>query len=680
MGHGSFIVSLIAAILPSMLLAQTQLPPGGVILLSGNILPQIAQEPAGQNQAVVVMVQTPVSYKKSGGMFRLSAPDRSASQPAIGGESSARELRKGEEADAIDSADPSTCAAASFRFTQPAAAGDLLLVRFRARSPQTVFFRVRVRPLVPLKGRSASRQEHWFPLSAGTKWREYSLPLYTKTALNKNNGRLSFQVPMNCRNLEISDLEVVNYGRSYRYDELPRTDVMAYPGQESSARWRKEALARIEKIRKSDVTITVVDKNGKPVPGAKVQVDMTRHAFGFGSAANRWPWLGVNKWDETFSPADVARYRAAIEELCNEVTLESGLVPGAWVDKQGRATSLQFIDWLQERGIAVRGHMLLRSAWSYYIATLMEEPVVAPLKAKYKNNPAGLQKAMTDNVIMGELYQDHQDELKKVLYDQMAEKLTLLRGRIVDWIAINHPTYSDSPRGNAFSELFGNIEWQADFLKHVRQVDKNVPLYINEGGVEAAGNEKWLREQYGLVPGKVRRDELENFLKMLQANNAPFDGVGMMSHFGWYITPPETLLKIFDRFAPYGKIIVTEYDVDIPDEKLQGDYTRDFLIAFYSHPAARSMILWGFWDTAHWLVNSPIYRRDWSLKPGGEAWKKLIFEDWWSNESGTTDAAGQFKARVFHGEYKVTVEKDGLRRKADARFVPGKTSIKIILK
>ena len=677
--RGSFLASILATIFPSMLLAQTQLLPGGVTLLSGNVLPQIAPAGAGENQAAVVMVRTPVSYQRHGGMFRLSAPATPTSPSAAVSETPARETRKTEEADAIDSADPSTCAAASFRFAQPAQAGDLLLIRFRARTPRKTFFRVYVQSIPPEKGRPAFRESSWFPLATDKTWREFSLPLYTKTVLKKNNGVLTFQVPMSCRDLEIADLEVINYGRSYRYDELPRTDVMTYPGQEMNAQWRKDALARIETIRKSDITITVVDKNGKPIPDAKVQVDMTRHAFGFGSAVNRWPWLGVNKWDETFSPADVARYRAAIEELCNEVTLESGLVPGAWVDQQGRAASLQFIDWLNERGIGVRGHMLLRSAWSYYIATLMEEPVVAPLKAKYKNDPAALQKAMTDNVIMGALYQDHQDELKTVLYDQAGEKLNVLRGKIIDWIAINHPTYGDSPRGNAFSDLFGNNEWQADFLKHARQVDKTMPLYINEGGIDPAGDETWLREQYGLVPGKVRRDQLENFLKMLQAQNVPFDGVGMMSHFGWYLTPPETLLKIFDRFAPYGKIIVTEYDVDIPDEKLQGDYTRDFLIALYSHPAARSMILWGFWDTAHWLINSPIYRRDWSLKPGGQAWKKLIFEDWWSNESGTTNTDGQFEARIFHGEYKVTVEKDGLRREAKARFVPGKTSIKIIL-
>ncbi|MBN1555854.1 MAG: endo-1,4-beta-xylanase [Phycisphaerae bacterium] len=657
----------------SVSFAQPSLPPGGVTLLAGNVFRQRVPAQKGENQAVMVMEKTLPSYQKHGGIFRLSAPKTSTATAAP------TDIRQNQEADAIDGNDPATRAVAAFRFIQPVKAGDLLLIRFRAKAPRKTFFRIYIHAIPHSKGRPVFREWSWFPLSADTEWREFSLPMYTKTALKKNRGRLSFQVPMTCRDLQIADLEVINYGRSYSYEDLPRTDVMTYPGQEPDARWRREALARIEKIRKSDVTITVVDKNGKPIPDAKVQVDMTRHAFGFGSAANRWPWLGEDRWGEHFSPADVARYRKAIEELCNEVTIENGLLPGAWVDEQGRAVSLQFVDWLNERGIGVRGMMLLRPAWSYYASTLIDEPVVAPLKAKYKNDSAGLYKAMSDNIIMGELYKDHQDELKKILYDQADEKLNVLRGKIIDWIAINHPTYSSSPLGNAFSDLFGNNEWQADFLKHVHNVDKTMPLYINEGGIDPAGDETWLREEYGLAPRKVRRDQLENLLKLLKAENAPFDGVGMMSHFNWYITPPETLLKMFDRFAPYGKIIMTEYDVDIPDEKLQGDYLRDFLIAFYSHPAARSMILWGFWDKAHWLINSPIYRRDWSLKPSGEVWKQLIYKDWWSNESGTTNRNGKFNARVFHGEYKITVEAQGRRKEIKTRFAPKNTNVKVIL-
>jgi len=43
------------------------------------------------------------------------------------------------------------------------------------------------------------------------------------------------------------------------------------------------ADARIEKHRKADAVVVVIDRDGKPVPGAKVAVEQTRHAFLFGS-------------------------------------------------------------------------------------------------------------------------------------------------------------------------------------------------------------------------------------------------------------------------------------------------------------------------------------------------------------------------------------------------------------
>jgi hypothetical protein len=56
-----------------------------------------------------------------------------------------------------------------------------------------------------------------------------------------------------------------------------------YPGQEPDAPWCKAAAERIDKYRKSDLTVRVVDRDGKPVRGAKVHVQMQRHAFGFGT-------------------------------------------------------------------------------------------------------------------------------------------------------------------------------------------------------------------------------------------------------------------------------------------------------------------------------------------------------------------------------------------------------------
>src|SRR5207245_2931509 len=41
------------------------------------------------------------------------------------------------------------------------------------------------------------------------------------------------------------------------------------------------AEARIDKIRKADMTILVVDRNGRPLPNAQVKIEQIRHDFLF---------------------------------------------------------------------------------------------------------------------------------------------------------------------------------------------------------------------------------------------------------------------------------------------------------------------------------------------------------------------------------------------------------------
>ena len=50
--------------------------------------------------------------------------------------------------------------------------------------------------------------------------------------------------------------------------------------------------------------------------------------------------------------------------------------------------------------------------------------------------------------------------------------------------------------------------------------------------------------------------------------------------------------------------------------------------------------MWGFWDGAHWKNNAPLYRRDWSLKPAGAAYRDLVLKTWRTDASGKTGADG----------------------------------------
>lgn len=59
---------------------------------------------------------------------------------------------------------------------------------------------------------------------------------------------------------------------------------MTYAGREWDSPWRSAALDRIERIRKSDLEIQVLDPDGQPLENVAVHVQMQRHAFVFGTA------------------------------------------------------------------------------------------------------------------------------------------------------------------------------------------------------------------------------------------------------------------------------------------------------------------------------------------------------------------------------------------------------------
>jgi hypothetical protein len=126
------------------------------------------------------------------------------------------------------------------------------------------------------------------------------------------------------------------------------------------------------------------------------------------------------------------------------------------------------------------------------------------------------------------------------------------------------------------------------------------------------------------------------------------------------LTSPEIIYEILDEYASDGKSIsITEYDAVGVDEFMAGEYMRDFLTIVFSHPAVDNFLMWGIWDAIHWRDDSPMFRDDWSLKPSGQAFIDLVFDEWWTDESGETDMDGRYVTRAFLGTHIVIVEHNG---------------------
>lgn len=407
--------------------------------------------------------------------------------------------------------------------------------------------------------------------------------------------------------LEISNLRLLNYGASFDLAKLPRP-YLNYPGREADAPWRKAALARIEKIRTTDITIEVVDAKGKPLPDAKVSIDLKRNAFAFGAAVKAKVIMGTDK--------DSAKYREIVDQNFSAIVLENDLKPFAWSDASNkgktfrREWALGAMAWAKERGMKVRGHYLCWGPWDDWSEKLKDQPQL--IREKIMSH--------LDDVIHG------------------------ANGLVDEWDAVNHPAGWESPRRTVDQAI--GPELYTDVFKAAR-ARTGLPLWINEDQVFREGRQQ---------------DEFYDIIKDLIARGARPDGIGNQAHFhSSHLIGAEEMLRISDRFAALvPKLELTEFDVETNgDEQLQADWLRDTLIMAYSHPAYTGMMLWVFHEGTGWKPGLALWRKDWTEKPNAAVWRDLVCKLWRTKTSGSTDAAGIYSTCGHRGLYEVTVEVGG---------------------
>jgi GH35 family endo-1,4-beta-xylanase len=423
--------------------------------------------------------------------------------------------------------------------------------------------------------------------------------------------------------LEVGGVVVRKLPAGTDVKSLPRTEV-SYAGRNADAPWRKGAAERIEKIRKGDLTVTVVDTAGKPVANADVHITMTKHAFVFGSCYS--PPLILNN-----DSPDAEKYRKTFLELFNTGVDEYAMKWPGWVSPETKQKALDAWQWMNAHDIAVRGHTMVWPGWKR----------LPPVVKENESNP---------------------EALKKLIREHILSVGTAFNGKVIDWDVVNEPFAN-----NDLLKILGE-DAMADWFKTAREADPTAKLYLNETSVPTAS------------PTDERYTALYDRAKRIKELGAPIDGVGMQAHFGQNVQPPALLLGIYDRFAALGlPVRITELDIDSNDEKLQADYYRDFLTASFSHPNINGIMIWGFWEGAHWRPNAAMYRKDWSPRPIAGVWKDLIFKQWWTDAHSKSNAAGTTTLRGFQGDYDVEVTTGTRKANVKATVNASGTNLRVTL-
>jgi GH35 family endo-1,4-beta-xylanase len=433
-------------------------------------------------------------------------------------------------------------------------------------------------------------------LIAGAEWKRFSVPFQMAQDYQPGQYSVQFWMGAQLQVVELAALTVSHHGTA-SFAQLG-VDTR-YEGAAPDAPWRKAAAERIEKLRKGDLEIEVVDAKGQPVKGAQVRARMKRHAFGFGTAVAAAQLLGTTP--------DAERYRKMVLELFNMVVFENDLKWPQWEADRQRA--LDGLAWLRANNMnRVRGHTLVWPSWRW----------LPPDLKKLAGDPAAM---------------------RKRVFDHLEDEVTATRGMIDHWDVVNEP-YTNRD----MLDILGDEEMAAWFHA-TRKADPKPVLFINDFSILSARGADILHQNH-----------YYNTIGMLLKKGAPVEGIGMQGHFS-DPTPPERMLRILDRFAKFGKpIAITEFDFNITDEALQAGFTRDFLTVVFSHPQVDSFLMWGFWEGRHWRPNGAMVRRNWATKPNYDAYRDLVFKQWWTDAAGESGANGVWKTRGFLGNYEVEVK------------------------
>ncbi|MEO0588588.1 MAG: endo-1,4-beta-xylanase, partial [Planctomycetota bacterium] len=455
----------------------------------------------------------------------------------------------------------------------------------------------------------------------GPDWRRFDFPFVVPGSepFRVGQTQLTFHVGEARQTIELAGVRLYGFEAWASVDDLPRTRV-TYAGREAGAAWRAVAAERIERHRKADLTVRVVDAQGRGVAGASVRVAQRDHAFAFGAAFNLRVFTGGG--------ADVPRYERAFVERFNSVVFENEL---KWYGPGLRDLSAveAGLSFAEAHGLTTRGHVLV---WPGRRRVPAE--VVAMIdRLRAEPGDATTRAALADAVA----------ERVRTVAGQLA-------GRIDDWDVVNEPFSNHdildvlNPPGTPIGSGV-----MAEWFRMAHEADPDARLYLNDYGILAATSleDAHLRSHY------------DTARRLLEAG-APLHGLGMQGHFGSSLTPPERLWEVLDLFAELGlSIKATEFDVNLDDPAVIADYTRDFYTALFAHPSVDGILSWGFWAGAHWRPDAAYLDRGFNPRPSDVALRRLLFETWWTDESATTDGQGEARVRGFHGAYEVTVALPG---------------------
>ena len=436
-----------------------------------------------------------------------------------------------------------------------------------------------------------------------SKWQTFRRSIPAPFDFQPGTFRMALHLACRAQTIDFSDAKLEVFPGDTDATAM-NLDRITWDGREPDAAWRSEAEARIDRLRRRDATIKVVDADGRPVADAEVNLKLLRHQFRFGT------FVGGSMLGDSET---AVRLRNEVKRRFNYITLPAYLADWGWRNDSNRRSYFELADWAANNNIPARGHLLVYPGWT---------------------------------ATPSEWFSIPKDQLREKLAAHIPRAIRAFKPRgVTEWDVTNELRMNEQFMREIATRDDGGISVAADWFKTARRHLPDGDLYLNETFIlNNRGNTE-----------SNQQTLLTHYRALIDAG-ATIDGIGMQGHFGAEFTPPTRLLEIFDRFAETGcKILITEMDMDNDDKDAQADYLRDFYTACFSHPAVVGVIRWGFWEGDMWKPRSASLDRSFNENALGKMHRSMVHDHWSNDIAKTTDQTGTISTRVFAGEQRLTV-------------------------
>lgn len=398
----------------------------------------------------------------------------------------------------------------------------------------------------------------------------------------------------------------------------------------------------IEKYRKSECKIRLVDKEGNPLQGKAVTVTQKNHDFKFGAH--------LFLIDQFETKEKNQEYRELFKEYFNLATL-----PFYWQELEPERGKLRF-DKDSE-------NIYRRPASELCMEYCVENQIDAKLHCLV------YEKYLPEWVPVHDL-----EEMERLYENRVKEIAERFAGRLYEFEVINETLAEHYWPSSVISDKRDVVEWAFALAKKYLP---NETLVINETNPLLNLAECDYRAPYFM--------QLEKCL----LNGAPIHKIGIQHHIFTGVSArndeeydacvkgdvcqanPKTILKALDLLAEFGlplemtEITIPTFGDSEEDEELQAEILKNLYSIWFSHPAMETIVYWNsvegycykgdeMWDENR--CRGALFHKDLTPKKAALMLKKLITEEWHTELQLVSDEEGYVSFRGFHGDYDAEVD------------------------